>query len=162
MASRLRPAGGRRWPRITSAMNAHAGLARAKVAQGLLTARASSGKDSLWFGYTSSRTGSCSTGALQPRWTMSRRCSTSIPPMPPLPWGGRWRYSGIGLVHQSNSRATPCRAAEPFVCDDRGPIGRGSQLHLKAWKRVAESAENDDDPASKLSAGRGPVAVERQ
>jgi phospholipase A1 len=87
---------------------------RTKIAQGLLTQDHPTHKDSLWFGYTQ-----------QSYWQLfsphiSRPFRTTdhepevmyvYPTDAQLPWGWRWRYSGVGWCTSPTARACRCRAA---------------------------------------------------
>ena len=133
--------------------------ARTKVAQGLLTGPRSSGKDSLWFGYTQQSYWQLFNGGISRPFRSTDHEPEVFyvyPTDAPLPWGGRWRYSGVGLVHQSNGESNPLsRSWNRWYVMTGAEWRSGWQLHLKAWKRVAESAENDDNPGIQDYVGRG-------
>ena len=133
--------------------------ARTKVAQGLLTGPRSSGKDSLWFGYTQQSYWQLFNGDISRPFRSTDHEPEVFyvyPTDAPLPWGGRWRYSGVGLVHQSNGESNPLsRSWNRWYVMTGAEWRSGWQLHLKAWKRVAESAENDDNPGIQDFVGRG-------
>jgi len=133
--------------------------ARTKVAQGLLTGPRSSGKDSLWFGYTQQSYWQLFHGGISRPFRSTDHEPEVFyvyPTDAPLPWGGRWRYSGVGLVHQSNGESNPLsRSWNRWYVMTGAEWRSGWQLHLKAWKRVAESAENDDNPGIQDYVGRG-------
>ncbi|MFC4473925.1 phospholipase A [Comamonas denitrificans] len=133
--------------------------ARTKVAQGLLTGPRSSGKDSLWFGYTQQSYWQLFHGGISRPFRSTDHEPEVFyvyPTDAPLPWGGRWRYSGVGLVHQSNGESNPLsRSWNRWYVMTGAEWRSGWQLHLKAWKRVAESAENDDNPGIQDFVGRG-------
>ena len=133
--------------------------ARTKVAQGLLTGPRSSGKDSLWFGYTQQSYWQLFNGGISRPFRSTDHEPEVFyvyPTDAPLPWGGRWRYSGVGLVHQSNGESNPLsRSWNRWYVMTGAEWRSGWQLHLKAWKRVAENAENDDNPGIQDFVGRG-------
>ncbi len=133
--------------------------ARTKIAQGLLTGPHSSGKDSLWFGYTQQSYWQLFNGGLSRPFRSTDHEPEVFyvyPTDAPLPGGGRWRYSGIGLVHQSNGESNPLsRSWNRWYLMTGAEWRSGWQLHLKAWKRVAEKAENDDNPHIQDFVGRG-------
>ena len=133
--------------------------ARTKVAQGLLTGPRSSGKDSLWFGYTQQSYWQLFNGGISRPFRSTDHEPEVFyvyPTDAPLPWGGRWRYSGVGLVHQSNGESNPLsRSWNRWYVMTGAEWRSGWQLHLKAWKRVAENAENDDNPGIQDYVGRG-------
>ena len=133
--------------------------ARTKVAQGLLTGPRSSGKDSLWFGYTQQSYWQLFNGGISRPFRSTDHEPEVFyvyPTDAPLPWGGCWRYSGVGLVHQSNGESNPLsRSWNRWYVMTGAEWRSGWQLHLKAWKRVAESAENDDNPGIQDYVGRG-------
>lgn len=137
--------------------------ARTKIASGLLTGPTSQGKDSLWFGYTQ-----------QSYWQLfnseiSRPFRTTdhepevfyvYPTDAKLPFGWRWRYSGIGLVHQSNGQSEPLsRSWNRWYLMTGAELGNRWQLHVKAWQRMREGALEDDNPHIQNYIGRGEVKL---
>ncbi|MEG0202341.1 MAG: phospholipase A, partial [Comamonas sp.] len=64
-----------------------------------------------------------------------------------LPFGWRWRYSGVGIAHQSNGQSNPIsRSWNRWYLMAGAELGNRWQLHLKAWQRLSESALEDDNP----------------
>ena len=136
---------------------------RTKFAQGLLTHHESAGKDSLWFGYTQ-----------KSYWQLfnpdiSRPFRTTdhepeviyvYPTDAQLPWGWRWRYSGIGVVHQSNGQSLPLSRSW-----NRTYLMTGMELdnrwvvNARLWKRLPEGAASDDNPGINDSMGRGELSA---
>lgn len=136
---------------------------RTKFAQGLLTHHESAGKDSLWFGYTQ-----------KSYWQLfnpdiSRPFRTTdhepeviyvYPTDAQLPWGWRWRYSGIGVVHQSNGQSLPLSRSW-----NRTYLMTGMELdnrwvvNARLWKRLPEGASSDDNPGINDSMGRGELSA---
>ena len=136
---------------------------RTKIAQGMLTQGHPTRKDSLWFGYTQ-----------QSYWQLfspdiSRPFRTTdhepeviyvYPTDAQLPFGWRWRYSGVGLVHQSNGQSNPLSRSW-----NRAYLMTGMELdnrwnvHARIWKRLPESATSDDNPGISDYIGRGEVQV---
>ena len=136
---------------------------RTKLAQGLLTQGHPTRKDSLWFGYTQ-----------QSYWQLfsphiSRPFRTTdhepevvyvYPTDAQLPCGWRWRYSGVGLVHQSNGQSDPLSRSWNRVYLMTGmELGNRWQLHARLWKRVPESAASDDNPGISNYIGRGELRL---
>ncbi len=132
---------------------------RTKVAQGLLTQGDSQGKDSLWFSYSQ-----------QSYWQLfsshiSRPFRTTdhepeviyvYPTDAKLPFDWRLRYTGAGLVHQSNGQSLPLSRSWNRVylmagaeLDDRWMV------QARVWKRIAENAASDDNPGIENTIGRG-------
>lgn len=132
---------------------------RTKIAQGMLTQGDNPRKDSLWFGYTQQSYWQLFNGGISRPFRSTDHEPEVFyvyPTDAPLPWGGRWRYSGVGLVHQSNGESNPLsRSWNRWYVMTGAEWRSGWQLHLKAWKRVAESAENDDNPGIQDYVGRG-------
>ena len=136
---------------------------RTKIAQGLLTQGHPTRKDSLWFGYTQ-----------QSYWQLfspqiSRPFRTTdhepevmyvYPTDAQLPWGWRWRFSGIGVAHQSNGQSLPLSRSW-----NRAYLMTGMELDNRwtvtgrLWKRLSESADSDDNPGISDYVGRGELAV---
>ncbi len=132
---------------------------RTKVASNLLTQGDPTRSDSLWFGYTQ-----------QSYWQIfasdiSRpfRSTDHEPEMmyvyptdAKLPFGWRWRYTGIGISHQSNGQSEPLSRSW-----NRAYLMTGIELdnrwrvQARIWKRLSESAESDDNPDIVDYIGRG-------
>ena len=136
---------------------------RTKIAQGLLTQGHPTRKDSLWFGYTQ-----------QSYWQLfspqiSRPFRTTdhepevmyvYPTDAQLPWGWRWRFSGIGVAHQSNGQSLPLSRSW-----NRAYLMTGMELdnrwtvNARLWKRIGESATSDDNPGISDFVGRGELSA---
>lgn len=137
--------------------------ARTKLASGLLTNPTSSGKDSLWLGYT-----------MQSSWQafnsdLSRPFRTTdhepeifyvYPTDAQLPFGWRWRYTGAGLVHQSNGQSDPLsRSWNRWYLITGAELDNRWQLHFKAWQRISEKFADDNNPYIQDYVGRGEVKL---
>jgi len=134
---------------------------RTKLAQGLLTQGDPVRKDSLWFAYSQ-----------QSNWQVfnrdiSRPFRTTdhepelmyVYPLDfNLPGGWRWRYAGVGIVHQSNGQSLPLSRSWNRVYLMGGmELGNRFAVTGRIWKRVSESAESDDNPDISDYIGRGEV-----
>jgi phospholipase A1 len=133
---------------------------RTKLAQNLLT-RDSGASDSLWFGYTQ-----------QSYWQLFNRGisrpfrSTDhepemvyvYPTDAGLPGGWRLRYSGVGLVHQSNGQALPLSRSWNRAYLMAGmEHGNDFRLQARLWKRV--DGGSDDNPGISDYIGRGELVA---
>jgi len=134
---------------------------RTKLAQGLLTQNEPAKKDSLWFGYTQQSTWQLFNGDIsRPFRTTDHEPELMYvyPTDYQLPGGWRWRYAGLGLVHQSNGQSLPYSRSWNRVylmggmeLDDRFTItGR-------VWQRLHESATDDDNPDISNFIGRAEI-----
>jgi phospholipase A1 len=132
---------------------------RTKVAQGLFTQSESGRKDSLWFAYSQ-----------QSYWQLfssniSRPFRTTdhepelvyiYPTDAKLPFNWRLRYSGVGLVHQSNGQSLPLSRSW-----NRVYLSAGAELdnrwlaQARVWQRLSENAALDDNPGIEDTIGRG-------
>ena len=136
---------------------------RTKIAQSLLTQDHPTHKDSLWFGYTQ-----------QSYWQLfsphiSRPFRTTdhapevmyvYPTDAQLPWGWRWRYSGIGVVHQSNGQSLPLsRSWNRTYLMTGMELGNQWSVNARIWKRIPEKAESDDNPGISDYVGRGELSA---
>ncbi len=136
---------------------------RTKLAQGLLTQGHPTRKDSLWFGYTQ-----------QSYWQLfspdiSRPFRTTdhepevmyvYPTDAQLPFGWRWRYSGAGLVHQSNGQSNPLSRSWNRVYLMTGmELDNRWNLRARIWKRLPENRSSDDNPGISDYVGRGEVQL---
>ena len=136
---------------------------RTKIAQGLLTQGHPTLKDSLWFGYTQ-----------QSYWQLfspeiSRPFRTTdhepelvyvYPTTLALPGGWRLRYNGLGLVHQSNSQSLPLsRSWNRYYWMAGAELDSRWRLQGRLWRRISESAANDDNPGISNYIGRGELSL---
>ncbi|WP_111881150.1 phospholipase A [Paracidovorax anthurii] len=136
---------------------------RTKIAQGLLTQGHPTLKDSVWVGYTQQSYWQL----FSPDISRPFRATDHEPEVmyvyptdAKLPFGWRWRYSGIGLVHQSNGQNLPLSRSWNRVYLMTGmELDNRWTVTARAWKRVNESAENDDNPDIIDYMGRGEVQV---
>jgi phospholipase A1 len=132
---------------------------RTKVAQGLLTQGDSDRKDSLWFAYSQ-----------QSYWqvfssNISRPFRTTdhepelvyvYPTDVMLPYDWRLRYSGVGLVHQSNGQSLPLSRSWNRIYLMAGvELDKRWMVQARVWKRLAENATSDDNPGIENTIGRG-------
>ncbi|MBT2302572.1 phospholipase A [Variovorax paradoxus] len=123
---------------------------RTKLIQGMLTQNDPVKKDSLWFGYSQQSTWQLFNGAIsRPFRTTDHEPELMYvyPTDYQLPGGWRWRYAGVGLVHQSNGQSLPYSRSWNRVylmggmeLDDR------FTLTGRVWQRVHEDAAKDDNP----------------
>ena len=123
---------------------------RTKIAQGLLTQDDPSKKDSLWFGYSQQSTWQLFNGAIsRPFRTTDHEPELMYvyPTNIALPGGWRWRYTGLGLVHQSNGQSLPySRSWNRYYLMAGMELDDSFQLSAKVWKRIKEGADSDDNP----------------
>lgn len=137
--------------------------ARTKVASGLLTGPTSAGKDSLWFGYTQQSYWQLFNGDISRPFRATDHEPEVFyvyPTDAKLPFGWRWRYSGVGLSHQSNGQSEPLsRSWNRWYVMTGAELGNRWQLHLKAWQRLRENAADDDNPHIQDYIGRGEVRL---
>ncbi|WP_034387465.1 phospholipase A [Comamonas composti] len=137
--------------------------ARTKIAQGMLTGPTSSGKDSLWFGYTQQSYWQLfNPGLSRPFRNTDHEPEVFYvyPTDAPLPFGWRWRYSGVGLVHQSNGQSDPLsRSWNRWYVMTGAELDNRWQFHLKAWHRISERGDKDDNPGIQDYIGRGEVRL---
>ena len=136
---------------------------RTKIAQGLLTPEGGTRKDSLWFGYTQ-----------QSYWQLfspdiSRPFRTTdhepevmyvYPTDAQLPGGWRLRYSGVGVVHQSNGQSLPLSRSWNRVYLMAGmELGQRWRVQARVWQRINESSGSDDNPDISDRLGRGELSA---
>ena len=77
-----------------------------------------------------------------------------------LPFGWRWRYSGAGLVHQSNGQSNPLSRSWNRVYLMTGmELDNRWNVRARVWKRLPESATSDDNPGISDYVGRGELQV---
>ncbi len=136
---------------------------RTKIAQGLLTQGHPTLKDSLWVGYTQQSYWQL----FSPDISRPFRATDHEPEVmyvyptdAKLPFGWRWRYSGIGLVHQSNGQNLPLSRSWNRVYLMTGmELDNRWTVSARVWKRLKESAADDDNPDIIDYMGRGEVQL---
>jgi phospholipase A1 len=130
---------------------------RTKIAQGLLTPSDSALLDSLWFGYTQQSYWQLFNGGLSRPFRTTDHEPEAIyvyPSTADLPGGWRLRYSGLGLVHQSNGQSLPLSRSWNRAYLMAGlENGHGWQLLGRVWKRAHEKTD-DDNPDIVKNIGR--------
>ncbi|WP_313333248.1 phospholipase A, partial [Comamonas sp.] len=136
---------------------------RTKLAQNLLTDPNGKLRDSLWIGYTGLSYWQVFNSDLsRPFRTTDHQPEIFYvyPTTAQLPFGWRWRYSGIGLEHQSNGQSDPLSRSwnrtylmTGFELDNR------LQLQAKIWHRINESAEDDNNPNIQNYIGRSELKL---
>ena len=89
---------------------------------------------------------------------------TALTPVYPttaqLPFGWKWRYSGVGLVHQSNGQSKPLSRSWNRVYLMTGiELDNRWSLSGRLWKRIPESSGSDDNPGISDYVGRGEMTL---
>ncbi len=134
---------------------------RTKIAQGLLTQNDPSRKDSLWFGYTQQSTWQVFNGDISRPFRTTDHEPELMYVYPVdinLPGGWRWRYAGLGLVHQSNGQSLPySRSWNRYYLMAGMELADQFQLTGRIWKRIREGAESDDNPDIANYIGRAEI-----
>ena len=136
---------------------------RTKVAQGLLTQGHPTLKDSVWFGYTQQSYWQLFTPEISRPFRATDHEPEVMyvyPTTAQLPLGWKWRYSGIGLVHQSNGQSKPLSRSWNRAYLMTGlELDNRWTLSARLWKRIPESAGSDDNPGISDYVGRGEVSL---
>ena len=132
--------------------------ARLKVLKDIFTRGDPVRSDSLWLAYTQQSYWQVFSGGISRPFRNTDYQPEAIYVHPfdvALPGGLRLRYGGLGLVHQSNGRELPLSRSWNRVYLTAGlDLGPRFSLEGKIWKRVHESA-NDDNPDISDFIGRG-------
>ena len=130
---------------------------RTKIAQGLLTPSSSEDRDSLWFGYTQQSYWQLFNGAISRPFRNTDHEPEVIyvyPTRAKLPGGWQLRYSGLGLVHQSNGQTLPLsRSWNRLYLMAGAELGEKYRLTGRVWQRLPEKT-NDDNPDIVSTIGR--------
>lgn len=132
---------------------------RTKVASNLLTQGDPTRRDSLWFGYTQQSYWQVFSGDISRPFRATDHEPEMMyvyPTDAKLPFGWRWRYSGIGVVHQSNGQSEPLSRSWNRVYLMTGiELDHRFRLQARIWKRISEDAASDDNPDISDYIGRG-------
>jgi len=123
---------------------------RTKLAQGLLTGDDPVKKDGLWFAYSQASTWQVFNQELsRPFRTTDHEPEVmyTYPSDYQLPGGWRLRYTGLGLVHQSNGQDLPLsRSWNRVYLMGGAELGDQFVITGRVWKRIKENAADDDNP----------------
>jgi phospholipase A1/A2 len=135
---------------------------RTKLAQGLLTLGDPQKKDSLWFAYSQQSAWQLFNSPISRPFRNTDHEPEMMYVYPTdyqLPGGWRWRYAGVGLVHQSNGQGLPQSRSWNRVylmggmeLDDR------FQVTARVWRRIHEGARADDNPDISDYVGRAELS----
>ncbi|QHJ01492.1 phospholipase [Xylophilus rhododendri] len=136
---------------------------RTKLASGLLTPADAPLRDSLWLAYSQQSYWQFFNSGLSRPFRSTDYEPEAIyvyPTTADLPFGWKWRYSGAGLVHQSNGQSDPLSRSWNRVYLMAGFEKDNSYTVTgRIWKRLHESAADDNNPGISNYIGRGEVAV---
>ena len=136
---------------------------RTKLAQGLLTQGHPTLKDSVWFGYTQQSYWQLFTPEISRPFRATDHEPEVMyvyPTTAQLPFGWKWRYSGIGLVHQSNGQSKPLSRSWNRVYLMTGmELGNSWSVNARIWKRIPEGSGSDDNPGISDYIGRGELSA---
>ncbi|MDM0047061.1 phospholipase A [Variovorax dokdonensis] len=135
---------------------------RSKLAQGLLTRNDPARQDSLWFGYTQQSNWQLFNNDLSRPFRNTDYQPEMMYVYPTdvhLPGGWRWRYAGVGLVHQSNGQSEPLsRSWNRYYLMGGIELGNSFAVTARVWKRISESATDDDNPDITDYLGHGEIS----
>lgn len=136
---------------------------RTKLAQGLLTQGHPTLKDSVWFGYTQQSYWQLFSPAISRPFRATDHEPEVMyvyPTTAELPFGWKWRYSGVGLVHQSNGQSNPLSRSWNRVYLMTGmELGNRVSVNARLWRRIPESSGSDDNPGISDYVGRGELSA---
>ncbi|MCA0311857.1 MAG: phospholipase A [Proteobacteria bacterium] len=136
---------------------------RTKLASGLFTPADGTLRDSLWAAYTQQSYWQVFNGGLSRPFRNTDHAPELIYVYPTtlrLPGGWLWRYSGVGLVHQSNGQSDPLSRSWNRAYLMAG-FEQGTRLNLqwRLWKRLPEDRAKDNNPDITRFIGRGDLTL---
>ena len=135
---------------------------RTKVAQGLLT-QGPGAKDSLWFGYSQQSYWQLFSSDISRPFRATDHEPEVVyvyPTDAQLPGGWRLRYSGVGLVHQSNGQSLPLsRSWNRLYLMAGMELDKRWRVQARLWHRIAEGNGSDDNPDISNYVGRAELAT---
>ena len=136
---------------------------RTKLASGLFTPEGGTLRDSLWAAYSQQSYWQVFSSGLSRPFRNTDHLPELIyvyPTTMKLPGGWLWRYSGVGLAHQSNGQSDPLSrswnriyAMAGFEKDDR------FTAQVRLWQRLRENGAKDNNPDILRHIGRGDVTL---
>lgn len=137
---------------------------RTKLASGIFTPEGSARRDSLWAAYSQRSYWQVFNGNLSRPFRSTDHMPELMyvyPTTAQLPGGWLWRYSGVGVVHQSNGQSDPLSRSWNRVYLMTGfEKGNDWQINARLWKRLKESEGDDNNPDIVRRIGRGDISVQ--
>lgn len=134
---------------------------RTKIGAGFLPVDRFGLRDSLWFGYTQQSYWQLFSPSISRpfRSTDHEPELMYILPTPvDLPWGWRLRYTGMSLNHQSNGQSLPLsRSWNRAILMAGMEKGNDFTVTARAWNRIPDGDETDDNPEIDNLIGRSEV-----
>ena len=136
---------------------------RTKLAAGLLTPEGGTLRDSLWAAYTQQSYWQVFNGGLSRPFRNTDHLPELIyvyPTTLKLPGGWLWRYSGIGVAHQSNGQSDPLSRSWNRVYLMAGfEKDQRFSAQLRLWQRLSERSDKDNNPDLRRHIGRGDLTL---
>ena len=136
---------------------------RTKLASGMLTPADSKYRDSLWLGYTQQSSWQLFNSQISRPFRNTDHEPEIMyvyPTTAELPFGWRWRYSGVGLAHQSNGQSDPLsRSWNRYYLMTGFELPNRVTVDARAWKRMKESADKDNNPHIQDYIGRAELRL---
>ncbi|MEZ5607546.1 MAG: phospholipase A [Burkholderiaceae bacterium] len=136
---------------------------RTKLASGLFTPAGGTLRDSLWAAYTQQSYWQVFNSGLSRPFRSTDHLPELIYVYPTtfkLPGGWLWRYSGLGLAHQSNGQSDPLSRSWNRAYAMAGfEQGQRLNLQLRLWHRLRENGAKDNNPDIVRYIGRGDITL---
>ena len=137
---------------------------RTKLASGIFTPMHGARRDSIWAAYSQQSYWQVFNSRLSRPFRSTDHMPEIMyvyPTTAQLPGGWLWRYSGVGVVHQSNGQSDPLSRSWNRVYLMTGfEKGNDWQINARLWKRLKEDASDDNNPDIVRRIGRGDVSVQ--
>ena len=136
---------------------------RTKLASGLLTPAGGTLRDSLWAAYTQQSYWQVFNSGLSRPFRSTDHLPELIyvyPTTLQLPAGWLWRYSGLGLAHQSNGQSDPLSRSWNRAYLMAG-FEKGDRFNaqVRLWQRLPEHGAQDNNPDISRHIGRGDLTL---
>jgi phospholipase A1 len=136
---------------------------RTKLASGLFTPAGGTLRDSLWAAYTQQSYWQVFNSGLSRPFRSTDHLPELIyvyPTTLQLPAGWLWRYSGLGLAHQSNGQSDPLSRSWNRAYLMAGfEKGERFNAQVRLWQRLPEHGAQDNNPDISRYIGRGDLTL---
>lgn len=136
---------------------------RTKLAAGLFAPAGGTLRDSLWAAYTQQSYWQVFNSGLSRPFRSTDHLPELIyvyPTTLQLPAGWLWRYSGLGLAHQSNGQSDPLSRSWNRAYLMAGfEKGERFNAQVRLWQRLPEHGAQDNNPDISRYIGRGDLTL---